>query len=476
LQARRMQISSSITVLESLVGNLSRDNKHTTTSVSMTPNNNSTTTSTTMETPKPQALSSPPNNNWTNCSDVILCNINTIDEDCSFHDRFPPSLPPIQQLAAAAAAPNETATPNYKTAYQLQTLLQQRIEVDEWKRKLAETQTSHAKEVKLLNSQYAEALAKNDELHKLFLTAHPNAQRWTFDCELHNNWQAAAAAQLDEANAKYTALQNIYIQDTLEWQSLVEVGMDETNFDGSHRQHQHDDEEESLDYSEQENNQELNKEKDQELYTSIDAWEKEMGQSKQEGRAVLQEIHTSTSSWSSVSSSNTYLETTANMERVAAEMQQEDHRANVDTITESSALDKTISILNNLKDSIEKGRSVLEQLEGMSEMMQDEASSISTLQAQNRSWTLYGNEDELRQRIAFLEHDLDEVVEITNMMLDQGRESHQAELQAAVATTKQKAHEELQSLQIKQARQNFCLHCQRRIDGMLEALDKRIRG
>jgi hypothetical protein len=364
LQARRRSLRL---LLQSLVG--------TTTSASMTPNNNSTTTSTTMETPKPQALSSSPNNNWTNCSDVIHCNSNAIDEDCSFHGRFPPSLPPIQQLAAAAAAaPNETATPNYKPAYPLQTLLlQQPKEDDEWKRKLAETQASHAKEVKLLNSQQkltfrllGEALARSVELQHVFLAAHPNAQGWNFDCicnckELYKNWQATFA-QLDEANAKYTALhakytalQNMYVHDTLAWQSLVEG---ETN---SHHQHRHHDEEESLDYSEQENNQEFSKEKDQEFNTSIDDWEKEMGQS----------------SWSSLSSSSTHFGTTANMERVAAEMQQEDHRANGNTTTDSSALDETMVILTNLKESNEKGRSVFEQVEELSEMMQDQEFNTS---------------------------------------------------------------------------------------------------
>jgi hypothetical protein len=193
-------------------------------------------------------------------------------------------------------------------------------------------------------------------------------------------------------------------------------------------------------------------------------------------------------------------------------LEQEESRALVNTTADSSTLDKTISLLYNLKDlmtnqgdSDEKETSILEQLEVLSEMMQDDASSSSTLQAQNRSLTLYGNDegnantsltsfqsaavepsfhnnasireedpwpalvDELRQRIAFLEHDRDEVVRITMIMLDQERESHQAELQAAVATTKRKAHEELQSLQshthqhMKQLYQTLCVHCQRRI-------------
>jgi hypothetical protein len=314
---------------------------------------------------------------------------------------------------------------------------------------------------------------------------------------------------------------------------------DDYDYDYDYDVNEDHDEEESLDYSE---NQDI---------TKIDDLVKELGEMDQERKDLLQEIHTSTSS-SQVSSSNNHLETTANMERVAAEMQQEedideaskeeeeeaerepsqllalvDHRANdsrrlleqedsqalVNTTTDSSALDKTISLLYSLKDlmtnqgdSDEKETSILEQLEVLSEMMQDETSSISTLQAQNRSLTLYDGNDEdngntsltsfqsaaveppfhnnasireddpwpalveeLRQRIAFLEHDRDEVVRITKNMLDQERESHQVELQAAVATTKRKAHEELQSLQMhthqhmKQLYQTLCVHCQRRI-------------
>jgi septal ring factor EnvC (AmiA/AmiB activator) len=203
----------------------------------------------------------------------------------------------------------------------------------------------------------------------------------------------------------------------------------------------------------------------------------------------------------------------------------EDSRALLlNTTNDSSMLDKTISLLHNLKDLMngqgndsEKETSILEQLEFLSEMMQEEDLSLLSTprhsQSENRLTLFQGDDDdinntstaiesfrstsvvetslpstrsrhdddtkeenpwpalveELRRRINFLEHDRSELARITQDILVMQRESAQVRLEAAVATAKRESMEQLQLFQkhtheqMKSLYRTLCVHCQRRI-------------
>jgi hypothetical protein len=171
----------------------------------------------------------------------------------------------------------------------------------------------------------------------------------------------------------------------------------------------------------------------------------------------------------------------------------------------SSLLDQTLTVLQNLTDmmhgrgGVDNDRSslVIEQLEALNDMM-DEADKEfhmentlqtslalvksperSTLMSPNKSTrsTITSSEynpwpalvEELRNRCHFLESDRAELTRITKEMVAMERESHRLEVNAAVATAKREASEELNLFrmqtraQVKNLYRTLCVKCQHRI-------------
>ena len=179
----------------------------------------------------------------------------------------------------------------------------------------------------------------------------------------------------------------------------------------------------------------------------------------------------------------------------------------LNTTSDSHNLEKTISLLHNLKDLMaargnddEKEASILEQLEVLSEMMHNDSdlsllSSPRQLKSENRLTLLAGGADgnsesandvintstaiesfrsstvdtsfataasrqdgelenpwpalveELRHRIRFLENDRHELARLTHEMLEIHHDSAQVTLDAAVATAKRETMEQFQQFQ-----------------------------
>jgi hypothetical protein len=201
---------------------------------------------------------------------------------------------------------------------------------------------------------------------------------------------------------------------------------------------------------------------------------------------------------------------------------------------DSSMLEDTLNLLLNLKDLMsgqgdetEKETSVLEQLEVLSELMQDEGetslllstsrlsenllalyspnkneNSFLALQDENNQSSVVETNDsaletsfpqatnisvlpsaahsptsnpwsalvkELNEKIQFLAHDRSELARVTNEMMKMERESHQIQQEAAVATARRQGLEQLNEYQqqtqhqVKNLYRTLCIHCQRRI-------------
>lgn len=189
---------------------------------------------------------------------------------------------------------------------------------------------------------------------------------------------------------------------------------------------------------------------------------------------------------------------------------QEAEQSNIlDTTSDSVVLDRTLSLLNNLKDLMtcngdmnEREASVLEHLEVLSELMQDESSYQSLLSSPRRghaqpnetSLDLSRDDEhettwmsgiqvsvdpwpalvsELTGRCEFLERDRRELARITEGIIKKERASHRVEIEAAVATANREANEKLHkqtqefNRALRAVYQSLCYRCQQRVYSIL---------
>jgi hypothetical protein len=185
----------------------------------------------------------------------------------------------------------------------------------------------------------------------------------------------------------------------------------------------------------------------------------------------------------------------------------------VNAADESTMLDQTLSLLHNLKDLMEcngngyeQEASVLERLEVLSDLMQDESGRRSIMLSPGRNLSAISdgfgpseekNEkdtslvsstklaadltdpwpalvEELKSRIAFLEHDRDELARITELIMHKERESHHIKLDAAVATARREVEEKLHKCQLEVTQsvsgiyRSLCPQCQSRVYNSLK--------
>ncbi|KAG7353219.1 hypothetical protein IV203_009268 [Nitzschia inconspicua] len=177
--------------------------------------------------------------------------------------------------------------------------------------------------------------------------------------------------------------------------------------------------------------------------------------------------------------------------------------------SDSAVLDRTLSLLNNLKDLISSNgdmnkqeASVLEHLEVLSELMQEQSSYQTLLSSPTRgqadssemnvevsrdhehetAWTSTAQASmdpwpalvsELTSRCEFLERDRRELARITEEIIKKERESHIVEIEVAVATAGREANEKLHQQTQEYNRtlgtvyQSLCYRCQQCVYSML---------
>ena len=246
---------------------------------------------------------------------------------------------------------------------------------------------------------------------------------------------------------------------------------------------------------------------DESMHKNIDGLLQEIGQIDEERRAFLQEVGGDSSD-----PDNTEEKPEMNTVENDGHVQDDPQSTNSTDANSSQLLDTSLTLLNDLKelidnesDSKEKELSIIQQLEVLSEMMNEESmvSDLASLvekqlrhqtsEVANQLIVLEHPEgdssfsgaskekheeeenpwpalvEELRNRCHFLENDRSELTRITNDMIERERVAHKIKVDAAVATAKREAMEELHLFQ-KNTREQMknlfhvlCVRCQGRI-------------
>jgi hypothetical protein len=468
----------------------------------------------------------------------------------------------IQQLDAANDLVQKQVTVNQQQREELQN-----FKTKTWNSELEETQN----QIKIAIAQQKEKTKEfHQRIHELECRHEEERQSWSSQLEGYKTHieenDADWECRLDKAQQRYAELESRYCKETQEWQDLLESCMTNTIEESeggkeifrftSKEKHKcnvgflspipH----ETSILLESTNNQLNNNETSVPIETvpslsmenTIDNLMDELGKMDAERTAILEEIHRQDltgvrqvnisqptalekSAWccqnGSISDTKTQVcplpvDTPQSSPRIRPA---HDSSPNVlDTTSDSLVLDQTLTLLYNLKelmtcngDMNEREASVLEQLEVLSELMQDQSSYqqmpdqssyqsllsspkrgetipeatsldisrdddykamwISGVQAAIDPWPALVSE--LTSRCEFLEQDRRDLARITEDILRNERESHRVMMQAAVATANREANQKLNELtqehhhSIRIVYQSLCYRCQQGVYSML---------
>jgi hypothetical protein len=430
----------------------------------------------------------------------------------------------------------------------------QQLKSSSWKDELEETQ----KRIKLAVAQQAEKSGEfQARIQELEDRHKEERQSWQsqledYKTQLEENsmgWEQ----QLEEASTRYQALEDKYLKETKEWQHLLEMDMSaavepDGEKNGIFRPNGGSEEGKSIkmlspiqrDKSmHQGNNDTSSKDSSLQIETvpsqsmeRIDNLLYELGQLNAEREAILDEINAKTDdgqvndhSYASIEFANRddsgsvfNDETPKPVESLESSPR---NRNELNTTTDSAVLDRTLSLLQGLKDLMTNGdgaqneTTVLENLEVLSELMQDQCgfqsmllsprqsvgdaqsspqeTSLDNLHDNLNNTSLSGAEHdttwilsvkaamnpwpalvaELKSRCEFLESDRNELARITEKIIKMERDSHQVEMEAAIGTEKREAAEKIHEHELKYNRQvrmmyhSLCYHCQKKVYSML---------